>query len=186
MTPAAARAATRLSVRTLLAAAGLALAGCATTAPPNNNLGAALAGRLSIRVDAHNGEAARSASASFELRGDAQRGELTLDTPLGTMLARARWSPEGAEAVTPDGSTRHADLDALSQDLLHEQLPLSALVDWLRGRPWVGAPSSALSSGGFEQLGWSVDLSRQSEGWVVATRAAPPAITVRAKVTGLQ
>ncbi len=184
MTLAAARAATGLAV---LVCAGIVLAGCATTAAPNNGLGAVLAGRLSIRVDEHNGEAARSASASFELRGDARRGELTLDTPLGTTLARARWSPGGAEAVTPDGSTRHADLDALSQDLFQERLPLAALLDWLRGRPWAGAPSVALSSGsGFEQLGWRVDLSRQAEGWVIATRAAPPAITLRAKVTGPQ
>jgi len=56
-----------------------------------------------------------------------------------------------------------------------------ALIDWLRGRPWPGAPSLA-SPGGFEQLGWHVDLSRFAEGWVLAARERTPAISVRIRL----
>ena len=49
------------------------------------------------------------------------------------------------------------------------------------GRPWPGASSRA-RPGGFEQLGWQVDLSRHVDGWVVAERLAAPVISVRAKL----
>jgi outer membrane lipoprotein LolB len=57
-------------------------------------------------------------------------------------------------------------------------LPLAALFDWLRGRPWPRAVSQA-RSGGFEQLGWVVDLSRRAEGWLLVRREAAPEVTVR-------
>jgi outer membrane lipoprotein LolB len=49
----------------------------------------------------------------------------------------------------------------------------------LRGRPWPGALQFTLP-GGFEQLGWRIDLSRFAEGWVLASRERAPAIVVRA------
>ena len=58
---------------------------------------------------------------------------------------------------------------------------MAALIDWLRARAWPGAPS-ATRDGGFEQLGWRVDLSRFAEGWVVAARDAAPAVSVRARL----
>jgi outer membrane lipoprotein LolB len=63
-------------------------------------------------------------------------------------------------------------------------VPIVALFDWLRGRAWPGAESHERADGqpGFEQLGWRVSLARWREGWVEAVRAAPPAITVRAKM----
>jgi outer membrane lipoprotein LolB len=159
----------------LLAALAL-LAGCAT--PPPRTV-PDLAGRFVLRVEAHDGVGPHSLSTAFELRGDAQAGELQLTTPLGSTAAQARWRPGTAELVTADGLRRFDDLDALAQALLGEPLPLAALLDWLRGRPWPGAANHA-SSGGFEQLGWHIDLSRFAEGWIVATRERAPAIVVRA------
>jgi outer membrane lipoprotein LolB len=161
-----------------IGAALLALAGCASVAPPAGEL-PPLAGRLAVTVAAQAGSPARSASTQFELHGGAERGRLILTSPLGTTLARASWQPGAAEADTGRGVERHANLDALAQSLLGEPLPLAALVEWLHGRPWGGAPHTS-GPGGFAQLGWDIDTSRRADGLLRATRTAAPAITVRA------
>ena len=153
------------------------LSACATVPRPAPDL----AGRLAVRVEAFEGAPARSFSAQFELRGDARAGELQLTTPLVSTAALARWRPGMAELITPEGARGFADLDALARQLLGEDLPLAALIAWLRGRPWAGAPSAAFE-GGFEQLGWRIDLSRFAEGWVIAGRERQPALSVRAKL----
>ena len=169
----------RLGAARLAAAALLlGLAAC-STAPPRP--APDLAGRLALRIDAGAGTPARSLTTQFELRGDARSGELQLTTPLGSTAAQARWQPGAAELITPDGTRHYGDLDALAQDMLGEILPLAALIDWLRGRAWLGAPSTP-SGSGFEQLGWRIDLSRLAEGWVVAARDAAPALLVRARL----
>lgn len=163
-----------------LAVAGLLLAlGACTTLPPPAP--ADLAGRLAVRVDAHAGQPANSFTALFDLRGNAQAGSLHLTTPLGTTAAQARWQPGLVELSTSEGTRRFPDLDALGAEVLGQALPMAALMDWLRGRAWAGAPSAA-RDGGFEQLGWLVDLSRFAEGWVIAVRDAAPAVTVRARL----
>jgi outer membrane lipoprotein LolB len=164
--------------RLFIGAALLALAGCASVSPPAGEP-LPLAGRLAVTVAAQAGSPARSASTQFELHGGAERGRLILTSPLGTTLARASWQPGTAEADTGRGVERHANLDALAQSLLGEPLPLAALVEWLHGRPWGGAPHTAVP-GGFAQLGWDIDTSRRADGLLRATRAAAPAITVRA------
>jgi outer membrane lipoprotein LolB len=58
---------------------------------------------------------------------------------------------------------------------------LQALPAWLRGRPWPGADSRATAAG-FEQLGWAVNLGRYAQGWLEITRAAAPAVTLRARL----
>jgi outer membrane lipoprotein LolB len=153
------------------------LAGCAT-AP---RTGPELAGRLALRVEAHAGVPSRSLTTQFELRGSAQEGNLHLITPLGSTAAQARWRPGMAELITADGTRSFADLDALAQELLGESLPLAALIEWLRGRPWPGATSQP-RNGGFEQLGWHIDVSRFAEGWVLASRERTPALSVRARL----
>lgn len=142
----------------------------------------ALSGRLVVRVDASDGAAARSENAAFELQGNAQAGRLDLATPLGSVVAQARWAPGSVMLVTPQGERRFADLDALTQEILGESVPVAALFDWLRGRPWPGAASAATPDQGFTQLGWAVSLARFDEGWVVAIRERSPAVTVRAKL----
>ena len=101
--------------------------------------GDTLAGRLAVRVEAHDGTAARSENAAFELQGSAQAGRLDLSTPLGSVLAQARWAPGSVVLATPQGERSFTDLDALTQEVLGESVPVAALFDWLRGRPWPGA-----------------------------------------------
>jgi outer membrane lipoprotein LolB len=170
----------------LLAApiAALVLTACASIpqgAPPL--AGETLAGRLAVKVEASEGVAARSETAAFELQGSAEAGRLNLATPLGSVIAQARWGAGLVALVTPQGERRFADLDALTQEVLGESVPVTALFDWLRGRPWSGATSQvSITPPGFAQLGWAVDLSRLSEGWVTARRERAPSVTVRAKL----
>jgi outer membrane lipoprotein LolB len=147
--------------------------------------GETLSGRLSVRVEGVDGGAPRSMSSAFELLGDAQSGRLNLATPLGNVLAQAKWQPGLVMLTTPQGETRFADLDALTREVLGESLPVAALFDWLRGRPWPGAASAATvppDEPGFHQLGWVVSLARLNEAWVAAKRERPPAVTVRARL----
>lgn len=163
----------------MLAAAAL-LVGCATRPPDLADM-PWTSGRLAVRVEAVGDQAARSASAAFDLRGGADRGELRLLSPLGTLVAETRWTPTEALITTPEGQRRFADLDSLAREVLGEALPLRALPDWLAGRPWSGAPSRPAESG-FEQLGWHVQVTRLVEGVVQARREAPPAVTLRARL----
>ena len=183
--PASRGAALRLA--SLFAVAALA-AGCASLdrRAPDAAAADTLAGRLSMRFAADGERPARSLGAAFELSGDEHRGRLDLLTPLGTVLARARWSPDGAVLATPGGETPYADLDALARQLLGEDVPLAALFDWLRGRPWPGAASRPLDAAdgtGFDQLGWRVDLAQFADGRVGARRdLPPPAVTVQVRL----
>ncbi len=164
--------------RALVAAIVMSLlSGCASMRPPA--AADALAGRLAVRVEM---TPPRSVSALFELSGDADRGELSLSSPIGVTLARARWQPGDVRLLTPDGEQRFADLDALTREVLGESLPVAALFDWLRGRPWGGAPSRPLAPSGFEQLGWQVNLAGFGNGVVDAQRAERPAVSVRARL----
>jgi outer membrane lipoprotein LolB len=103
---------------------------------------------------------------------------------MGTVLAQARWRPGEVWLKRSDGERRFATLTALADEVLGEPLPLGALLDWVRGRPWSGAPSTRLPGGGngFQQLGWTIDLAQWPQGLVVARRAAPPVVTVKAKL----
>jgi outer membrane lipoprotein LolB len=157
------------------AAATLHLGGCSTLPRPEDDW---TTGRLSVRVDADPAQAERSFAAAFELRGSDTHGELRLFTPLGTQLAAARWSTTEVVLATADGERRFPSLDEMALASLGERVPLVALPDWVAGRPWRGA-TSRVDAEGFEQLGWSVDLSRRADGRIAARREAPPAVTVR-------
>jgi outer membrane lipoprotein LolB len=156
--------------------------GCASVQTP---AGDALTGRLAVRVEGEPGETARSLSGGFELEGDADRGRLNLSTPFGTVLAQATWTSQEVWLLTPQGRTRYTDLPALTRAMLGEALPVAALFDWLRGRPWPGAESRATRPPdeiGFLQLGWQVTLARFDQGFIVAQRVEPPWVTVRAQM----
>ena len=175
---------TRLFAGFLLA---LLLGGCATVEPAAPVAGGAtFAGRLSVQVDEGETTPARSFSAAFDLRGGPAAGTLGLSTPLGSMLAEARWRPGSVVLVTPQGTRRFADLDDLTREVLGESVPVEAWFDWLHGRPWPGAASTSQAAGGsFSQLGWSVDLSRLAAGAVVASRQQPlPTVAVRIQLDG--
>ena len=170
----------RRTFRALPVVVALALAACATPPRPPG-APEPLAGRLLVRTD---GPPSRSVSASFELTGTPAEGTLVLSGPLGATAAQARWARGEATLKSGDKETRYPDLDSLAEEALGERIPIAALFDWLRGRPWRGAPSMPRSDGapGFEQLGWRINLARVAERWVEAERAAPPAVLVRAKL----
>ena len=161
----------------------VACAGVPRTPLPNGV--DSLSGRLAVRVDAAEGAPARSVNAAFELRGSPDAGQLDLSTPLGNVLARARWAPGSVVLATPQGERLFNDLDELTREVLGESLPIAAMFDWLRGRPWPGAESRATvapTPQGFKQLGWVVDLAGFDEHRVDARRGGPPAVTVRARL----
>jgi outer membrane lipoprotein LolB len=174
----------KLAKRLLNVGAVLCLAACATVTPGGApGAGDNLSGRLSIRVEADGAAPARSLTAAFELNGDPGAGRLDLSTPLGSVLAQARWSPTEVVLTTPRGESTFKDLDALTREALGESLPVPALFDWLHGRPWPGAASTRIAAGtGFEQLGWAVDLQRFDDALVTARRESPPPVTVRIKL----
>jgi outer membrane lipoprotein LolB len=188
--------------RIALVIASIWLVAC-TTVPPATPAGAGdvLSGRLALRVEPLGSEAPRALSAAFDLRGDPSAGTLGLSTPLGSMLAQARWSPAEVVLTTPRETRRFASLDALTREALGESVPIEAWFDWLRGRPWPGAPSAPVEiapsapagrapdaslemrAPGFRQLGWRVDLAQFGEGTISATREAPaPVVTVRIRL----
>lgn len=168
-------------------ALGLAwlLGACATVTPAPEN---SLAGRLALTLSAVEATPARQFSAAFELRGSATRGELDLISPLGPVLARARWWPaasslRGGAQLVAEGQTRDfASLDDLALAAFGETLPIAALFDWLRGQPWPDAPSQPLPGAsnitatsakpGFSQLGWQVQTEGLAQGRLEASRAA--------------
>jgi outer membrane lipoprotein LolB len=157
------------------------LSACASLAPPHAEGAQVFSGRLSVRVDS---EPVRALSAAFELSGDARAGALVLTSALGSTLAQARWVPGDAVLETPGTRAHYPDLDTLAEHALGERVPLAALFDWLRGRPWAGAASATLPAGepGFSQMGWRVGLARYAEGWVEAKRDSAPTVTVRARL----
>jgi outer membrane lipoprotein LolB len=119
-------------------------------------------GRLSLQVQS---EPVQSFSASFELKGKPELGELTLISPLGNVLGVLRWSP--TEAVLDSGNQkteRFASVNELMQQATGAAVPVSALFAWLHG-------DIANVSG------WTADLSRHAEGRISAkrTQPAPPA-----------
>jgi outer membrane lipoprotein LolB len=171
----------------LLALPVLGALGCAHVPAPDPitsaPTGATLSGRLALNVAASAEHEAQAISAAFELRGNAATGGLDLSTPLGTLIATARWSPSEVLLTVPQGAQRFASLDELTRKLLGEPLPLPALFDWLRGQPWAeAAPAQDMPPAGFRQIGWEIDLARLDEGWVRLHRSAAPEITLRARL----
>ena len=135
-----------------------------------------LRGRLSLRVlsDASVtvGEAgakplAQSFSASFELSGNAQTGELLLFSPLGTTVAALNWSAQTASMRT-NGETRvFSSLPDMLRQATGTDIPVASLFAWLAG------DNTATP-------GWQADLTQHTLGRVVARRNEPlPQVELR-------
>ena len=181
-----------------------ALAGCATALPPapprvTGTAGAAgalrapgqvdLSGRINIVAQPPDAATAtrptanrRVYSAQFDLHGSAERGWMSLSSPLGSTLAQAHWEPGDVTLRTANGDTRHfSDLQTMSQAMLGESVPLQDMLAWMQGHPSPDHPSTPLPGPGesgagprsFEQSGWQVDLDAFRDGRVVATRQTP-------------
>ncbi len=141
----------------LLGVVAMTLAGCATSRPKASKDTSFWSGRLALTIHS---EPPQSYSAGFELRGAPAAGELQLTSPLGTVLASVHWSPQGAELRQGVQRTRRPSLDELTADLGGTPLPVAALFGWLQGQT-------------ADASGWNADLSRHSEGRVVARRLQP-------------
>ena len=157
----------------LLLASALCTSGCAistkNTEPiPKVNQAAATgpyAGRMSLKIDALDPQAlgpqqGQFLSASFELTGNAQAGQLTLISPLGSVLAVLNWTDSTAQ-LRANGELRSFNsLDALVLHATGAAIPVPSLFSWLAGVE-AHAP------------GWQADLSRLSNGRLVARRLEP-------------
>ena len=115
------------------------------------------AGRISLQLQS---EPPQAFFAGFELKGRADSGELTLISPLGSILGIMRWSP--SEAVLEQGgrTQRFASTDDLLLQTTGAAIPVAALFDWLAGK---NTPTP----------GWAADVSQQPAGRITAKRTAP-------------
>nr|WP_233135225.1 lipoprotein insertase outer membrane protein LolB [Acidovorax sp. T1m] len=153
----------------LLAFVVLLLAGCAQPQPaPSNAQRTLWTGRLALQVEE---QASQSFSASFELSGSAQQGQLVLLNPLGNTMARIQWHAGHAEITTGQNTRESESLDALLRDVLGTPIPVAALFSWLEGTHVTA-------------VGWQVDLSAIDAGRLVAQRHTPtPQATLRIVLT---
>ena len=105
-------------------------------------------------------EPAQAFFAGFELKGQADTGELTLTSPLGNILGIMRWTPLDATLEQGGNIRRFASTDDLLAQTTGAAIPISALFDWLGGKN-VAAP------------GWAADLSQLDNGRITAQRTNP-------------
>ena len=140
------------------------LSGCAQPVRLSGPQVAFWAGRMALRVEA---DQAQSFSAAFELKGDAQAGELSLFSPLGATIAQMAWKP-GEARLRSDGKELHfGSLDALTRHATGTELPVAGMFQWLAGENAVIA-------------GWQADLHELGTGRLVARRSLPPpAVEIR-------
>lgn len=128
-------------------------------------------GRLSLVLEpaAAAQNAAQSFSGAFELRGNAQTGELDLLTPLGSMALQLRWTPGAALLTRANETQQFSSAQALLEQATGVSLQLDVLFAWLQGKNTASLPSG----------GWQVDLSRHGEGRISAYRFLPSAAQLR-------
>lgn len=114
-------------------------------------------GRIAVLVESSPKQAF---SANFDLQGNSQNGQMELSTTLGTTLAQLRWSAQEAQ-LEAGGTTRtYPSLRELTLAAMGAELPLAALLQWLRGIP---ASSE----------GWQSDLREFDSGRLAAQRLTP-------------
>ncbi len=124
-------------------------------------------GRLSLRIAS---ETPQSLYGAFGISGDAQTGELSLNSPLGNAVAKLTWTPQSALLVSNNTTTSYPSTEALITTITGTALPLPALFDWLAG---VRTPIE----------GWEVDLSNMQtldNRRLIAKRISPlPTVELR-------
>ena len=147
-----------------LVSAMLFIAGCAhkIEATGTNNIKkeaetAFWAGRISMQVQS---DPVQAFFAGFELKGQADIGELTLISPLGSILGVMRWTPTEATLDQGGSIQRFATTNELLAQATGAAVPISALFDWLGGKNTT-AP------------GWTADLSQRVNGRITAQRTEP-------------
>lgn len=140
----------------------LLLGACATPHSGSSAPSADWSGRLAVQVLKDPPE---SLSASFELRGTAQAGQMVLLSPIGISLASLQWQPGHARLEQGPHQIDSSSLQHLATQLTGTELPIAALFEWLSGRP-------------AEAPGWQVDLSSHAQGRITAERRWPAPATV--------
>lgn len=119
---------------------------------------------MALNVDASQ---AQSFSATFELTGNAETGELALYNPLGSTLAVLDWAPGSATLREGQQTRSYGSLEELVRQATGTAIPVAALFDWLRGTD-TAVP------------GWRADLSQLAHGRLTAWRSTPaPAAELR-------
>lgn len=143
-----------------LALASVFIAGCAHPtggSGPKDSKTAFWSGRLALQVAS---EPPQAFFSSFELKGNADDGELLLFTPLGSTFAALAWTPTSAR-LTQGGEVRaFGSVDELVQAATGASFPVTALFAWLDG-----VQTSV--------TGWTADLSQLDRGRLSAMRAEP-------------
>ncbi len=141
--------------RLAVAALCLLLGACATA--PRERPAHFWSGRMGLLVQS---DPPQNLQAAFELQGTAQEGELTLFSPVGSILARLSWNAQ--QATLERGTERwvQAKVEQLAEQLVQTPLPVQALFDWIEGRP-------------VSPAGWEADLSAHAQGHIVARRIQP-------------
>jgi outer membrane lipoprotein LolB len=135
-------------------------------------------GRLSLQIEPEAGSTAptQSFSGSFEVRGNAEIGELDLLTPLGQIVMRLRWRPDIAVIFRGTERQIYADAQDLIQQATSASLSLAQLFSWLDGKPTTSPPSSAQGAQSGE---WQVDLTARAQGRIIARRTQPTPAVLR-------
>ena len=150
----------RRALLAILAITIFLLAGCASQTGARSTFDpetSQWSGRLGLTLES---EPPQSFSASFDLRGNPQAGELTLTSPIGSTLAVMQWQPGEAWLRQGDQARRYDSIDTLAQEATGTPLPVRALFGWLRGE----AQSVP---------GWQPDLSQLANGRLNARRLMP-------------
>ena len=86
-------------------------------------------GRLQLRILQDKPE---QFSFNFDLQGTAEKGELTIYSPLGNTLAVASWTPNSAVLTEGNKQKHFASMEDLTQQLTGAALPLPTLMAWLK------------------------------------------------------
>jgi outer membrane lipoprotein LolB len=155
----------------LAASLVLLLAACAAPPPkPITPLGElSWSGRLSIKIES---DPVQQTTAGFTLQGNPLAGQLELFTPLGGKAAQVVWqsSPTSqAVLITEQGRQTYPSLSIALARLTGTKIPIEALFGWLNA-------DMAYET----KDGWRADLSRHSEGKIIASRTEPlPRIEIR-------
>jgi len=115
-------------------------------------------GRLSVQMNGH------GQVANFEWTHALASDQLSINTPIGTTVARLTRDKQGV-SLESDGKTwRAPDVAALTEERLGWSLPLDNLVWWLRGRAAPGFPAIYAPDGSLEQQGWTIRFTRVGDG----------------------
>lgn len=148
------------SVRAVFLIAIFFIAGCAQPPllkPQDGTNARAWHGRMALRIDSNEPQ---SFSASFDLVGQAQAGELILYGPLGSTAAHLSWTPDSATLRSNGAVRQFSSLDALATQTTGTNIPIAALFDWLAGLDVVAA-------------GWEADLTQLGNHRLTARRLSP-------------